>query len=118
MEDGTATVVVELAADGAVREFVEMFQTQYPGSELVAQRTHEQPQRSPLELRGRIIETLTDRQIETLQIAYFSGYFEEPRSRTASEIAETMGISQPTFNSHLRAAQQEIFHQLLDEEHL
>ncbi|WP_232702310.1 bacterio-opsin activator domain-containing protein [Halobacterium wangiae] len=116
MVDGKGTVVVEMAADGAVREFVEMLKTQYPGSELVAQRTHEQPQRSPLELRGRMIETLTDRQLEALQIAYFSGYFEEPRTRTASEIAETMGISQPTFNSHLRAAQQKIFQQLLDDE--
>ncbi|AHG05321.1 hypothetical protein HALDL1_11890 [Halobacterium sp. DL1] len=116
MADGTATVVVEMAADAAVREFVEMFQEHYPGSELVAQRTHQQPQRSPLELRGRMFDTLTDRQLETLQIAYFSGYFEEPRTRTASEIAGTMDIAQPTFNSHLRAAQQKIFHQLLDDD--
>ncbi|MFC7200793.1 helix-turn-helix domain-containing protein [Halospeciosus flavus] len=42
-------------------------------------------------------EKLTTRQREVLQTAYFIGFFEQPRVRTGTEIADAMGISQPTF---------------------
>jgi predicted DNA binding protein len=115
-KDGVAEVTVEVAADAAVREFVDMFQTKYPESELTAQRTLERPPRSPTELRASLTESLTDRQLEAFQTAYFGGYFETPRERTAVEIAESMGISQPTFNNHLRAAQRKLCDTLFREE--
>jgi GAF domain-containing protein/PAS domain-containing protein/DNA-binding CsgD family transcriptional regulator len=108
VEDGTASVVVHLAADADVREFVEMFRATYPDSELTAQRTDAVPERTPFEFVTALTEELTDRQEEMLRTAYFNGYFEEPRARTASEIAESMDISQPTFNSHLRAAMRKL----------
>lgn len=112
IEDGTATVTVEVATD--VRTFVERFQAAYPESELVAQRNRERVQRTPSEVLDELTESLTDRQLETLQTAYFSGYFEEPRTRSASEVAASLGITQPTFSSHLHAAERKLCHQLFE----
>ncbi|MFB6221874.1 MAG: bacterio-opsin activator domain-containing protein [Halolamina sp.] len=102
--DGEATVVVELAADAAVREFVELFRNRFPGAELVAQRSQQRPRQSPAEQRASLTDALTDRQLEALQTAYFSGFFDRPRRHTGTEVAESMGISQPTFSHHLREA--------------
>ncbi len=110
-----ATLTIELAADAAVREFVGMFAAHYPGVELVAQRTCERPDRGPAEFFAGLTETLTERQLEALQLAYHSGYLEEPRERSATDLAAVMDISQPTFNSHLRAAQRKLCTQLFDE---
>jgi len=99
-----ATLVVHLAADAEIREFVEMLKRRYPGTELHAQRRRSGSVRTETGLFARLTEDLTDRQREALQTAYVSGYFEQPRARTASEIAATMNISQPTFTAHLRHA--------------
>jgi predicted DNA binding protein/GAF domain-containing protein len=99
-----ATVVVELAADAAVREFVDLFRNRFSGAELVAQRAKQRPQRSPAEQRAALTESLTDRQLEALQTAYFSGFFDRPRRNTGTDVADSMGISQPTFSHHLREA--------------
>lgn len=48
---------------------------------------------------------VTDRQLETLQTAYHSGYFERPRERTGEEVAESPDITRPTFNGHLRSTE-------------
>lgn len=47
---------------------------------------------------------LTERQARILETAYRSGYFDEDRKRTGSEIADTLDISQPTFSNQLRVA--------------
>lgn len=114
VEDGVATVTVELAADADVREFVGLFLRNYPDSELVARRSAERPRQTPVELRAALTDELTDRQLEVLQTAYFGGYFETPRTQTGSEIAESMGITQPTFNTHARAAQRKLCRQLFE----
>jgi len=114
VEDGTATVVVEVAADAEIREFVAMFNRNYPDSELVAQRTSERPRQTPVELRASLTDELTSRQLEVLQTAYFGGYFEKPRDQTGSEVAESMDISQPTFNTHVRAAQRKLCRELFE----
>lgn len=112
IEDGTATVTVEVATD--VRTFVERFQAVYPESELVAQRSRERVPQTPSEVLDELTETLTDRQLEALQTAYYSGYFESPRTRSASEVAASLGITQPTFSSHLHAAERKLCHRLFE----
>jgi DNA-binding CsgD family transcriptional regulator len=52
----------------------------------------------------RVLDTLTDRQLEVLQTAYYAGYFEWPRHRTGEEIADDLDIAGPTFQQHLRTA--------------
>lgn len=106
--DGEATVVAELGADAPVREFVELFTDRFPGASLTAQRSVQRADRSIAEQRASATETLTDRQLEAIRTAFFSGYFDRPRKHTGTEIAEAMGISQPTFSHHLREAQRRL----------
>jgi PAS domain S-box-containing protein len=51
---------------------------------------------------------LTDRQREAVEAAYHAGYFEWPRGSTAEEVAESMGVSPPTFHNHLRKGEQKV----------
>ena len=52
---------------------------------------------------------LTQKQATALRSAYHHGYFEQPRRSSASEVAESLGISHSTFLQHLRVAQQKAF---------
>lgn len=58
---------------------------------------------------------VTDRQREALWAAHSSGYFEWPRAHSGQEVADLLGISQPTFNRHLRLALQSVLAVLFDE---
>lgn len=52
---------------------------------------------------------LTQKQLNGLQAAYYEGYFAQPREQSATEIAESLGITHSTFLRHLRAAHRNIF---------
>jgi len=112
--DGAVTMTIEVAGDADVRAFTEMITTKHPSAELTAQRTSQRVQRTPREFQSAVTAALTDRQHEVLNTAYSSGYFEQPRTRNGSEIADSLGITQPTFNSHLRAAQRKLFTHLFE----
>ncbi|MFW5949148.1 MAG: bacterio-opsin activator domain-containing protein [Halolamina sp.] len=107
-EDGEATVTAELGADAPVREFVDLFRDRFPGAELLAQRTHNRTETAVAQQRASVAAALTDRQREAIRTAYRSGFFDRPRTQTGTEIADAMGISQPTFSHHLREAQRRL----------
>ncbi|USZ72471.1 bacterio-opsin activator domain-containing protein [Natronosalvus halobius] len=110
-EGGDGTIVVALPESADVRLFIDTIQATYDHSELLARR--EQPRDRDRQTKSGFAadmdEILTDRQREVLRTAYESGFFESPRERTGSEISDTLGVSQPTFNNHLRAAQRKFF---------
>lgn len=91
-----------LAADG-IAEF-------HPDIELVS----EELVYSPHLLSDVVEAALTDRQLATLDAAYFSGYFDSPRTSTGKELAERFGVTRQTFNQHLRKAQQIVFRHLFE----
>jgi PAS domain S-box-containing protein len=108
-----ATLVVELPAGGDVRAFVDQLLEVCPAFEVVAQRRHQQPDRTPPETRARLEQRLTDRQLEVLQTAVAAGYFAWPRDSSAEDVAERLDITQPTLTKHLRAAERKAFDLLL-----
>lgn len=57
---------------------------------------------------------LTDRQYEALTLAISRGYYEEPRQATAEELADEMGISQPSMSSLLRRAERQLLSSTLE----
>ncbi|MFC7019269.1 MULTISPECIES: bacterio-opsin activator domain-containing protein [Haloarcula] len=59
-------------------------------------------------------EHLTGRQWTTVQRAYYAGYFEQPRRRTGTELAEKMDVTTTTFHRHLRNAEAEFFRVLFE----
>lgn len=48
---------------------------------------------------------LTDKQIEALVLAHQEGYYQWPRVRSASELAQHLGLSSSAFLDHLRHAE-------------
>jgi len=84
----------------------------FPDAHLIAKTQSESTNTLPW-LKS-LPDELTDKQIDTLKTAYYSGYFDETREQTGSEIAESLGIAQPTFSNRLRSAQRNLFAALWD----
>ena len=115
-DSGEVRLVVDVSEDADVRQFAEMMQSRYQDVELVGRRERERPVQTRDSFRAELSDLLTDRQEEVLRTAYLSGFFETPRDRTGGEIAESLDVSQPTFNNHLRAAQRKLFTLLFEGE--
>ena len=113
--DGTATVLVEAPRDVDVRRLLETFRQVYPNARLVARREVDREVDTAAERRKRIAETLTDRQLTALRLAYYGGYFDWPRGTTGEEIAEKMEISPPTMHQHLRSALSHLLTEFFEE---
>ena len=102
VEDGVGTCLIEVSQNANVREIAEALTVVYENTELVARREIDRPVRTAAERRNRILDQLTDRQLTTLRLAYYSGFFDWPRESTGEEIAEAMDVSPPTMHQHLR----------------
>lgn len=112
-EEGV-TLAVEMPTESSVRRFVEGLRSDYRTVELIGRRDHDRPPVVREEVGETIASELTERQREILQVAYFSGYFEEPRETTGAELAERLGINRSTFHRTLRAAERASFTSLLE----
>ncbi len=102
VDSGVGTCLVEVSQNAAVREIAEALTVIYENTELVARREVDRPVRTAAQRRNRILDQLTDRQLTTLRLAYYGGFFDWPRESTGEEIAEAMDISPPTMHQHLR----------------
>ncbi|PCR88916.1 GAF domain-containing protein [Natrinema ejinorense] len=102
-----ATLVIDVPEGVDVRTITQLVRETLSPIELQRKETVEQA--AERDLYSRVRETLTDRQLEVLQTAYYSGFFESPRENTGEEIAETLEISPPAFYQHVRAVQRKLF---------
>jgi PAS domain S-box-containing protein len=102
---GTLRLLVEVPAPVEPQTVVESLRRSYDDVELRDQRELDRPSRTRRTFRSMVEESLTERQQEVLRTAYFGGFFEWPRDRTGQDIADSLGVSQPTVNRHLRAAE-------------
>lgn len=94
-------VTVDVPVGTNVLELVEMLEEPFGSAVLESRRTVERALQTKQEHVTAMVEPLTDRQLEVLRTAYFSGYYEWPREMTGEEVAELLGVSQPTVNRHL-----------------
>ncbi|KDE59049.1 bacterio-opsin activator [Halostagnicola sp. A56] len=67
------------------------------------------------DLRTRLLEELTDRQLEVVRVAYHGGFFESPREQTGEDIAASLDISPAAFYGHNRTVQRKLFSVLFEE---
>lgn len=111
MEDGCELhVAVPQSQD--VQTFVRYISDQYPDVTLTTQEDRPDPT-SPTS-RRLLEDNLTERQADILRTAYYSGYFDRPRKRTGTDIADSLDISQPAFAKQLRVAQYRLLTALLE----
>lgn len=102
VDGGRGRFCIEVPRSADVRRLTDRLRTAYPNTTLVAQREHERPARTAMEVRQSLDDRLTDRQREALERATYAGYFEWPRTNAAGDVAEAMGISETTFHYYLR----------------
>ncbi|WP_217920467.1 helix-turn-helix domain-containing protein [Halolamina sp. CBA1230] len=114
-ERGEGRIVAELPASYDAGEVIAAFQSEY-GGELVAKRERESftPLFSNRELDRELERRLTDRQHEVLETAFEAGYYDWPRRTSGAELADRLGISQPTLSEHLTAAERELLGLVFD----
>ncbi|ELY56821.1 putative PAS/PAC sensor protein [Natronococcus amylolyticus DSM 10524] len=113
-DDGEGRFVVELPYDADVRAVVDGLEEYYDRTELVAQRERERTEPSDAVVREAFDDALTDRQREVLRAAYLSGFFDWPRGANSGEVAEVLGITEPTFHEHLRTCQRKLISAYFD----
>lgn len=100
--DAELNATVRLPPGLDVRGLVEYLDTLYGSARLTARREADitdRPERGP---HAAVRERLTDRQLQVLRTAYFSGFFDWPRQTTGQDLAEKFDVSQPTVSRHLR----------------
>lgn len=106
---GEGRVVAVVPAQADVRRVFEAFRRAHPDAELIAQHDRGPPIRTRQGLSVTLADQLTEKQFEVLETAHRLGYFEWPREHTAAECAAALGITQPTFSQHVRAAENTVF---------
>ncbi|MBZ6494035.1 bacterio-opsin activator domain-containing protein [Natrinema longum] len=112
--DDRSRLEIDLGNPIDVRSFLRTLETVHSKTELVARRDRDRPPRTARSFADPIA-ALSERQRRTLEAAYYSGFFEWPREHTGEEVADSLGISQPTFSRHLRVAQRKLFESLFDD---
>lgn len=113
-DEGYAVIRVPRTSD--IRSFVELFETQYEEVNLVGRQEVDEPIKTQQEFESEFRSQLTKREVEILKTAYVSGFFESPRVTTAQELAERLGVSQPTVSRHIRAGERKLFGLVFDDE--
>ncbi|MFA9414953.1 bacterio-opsin activator domain-containing protein [Natrinema sp. HArc-T2] len=104
-EAGRARLTLEVPRSANVRAVVEAVEDRYTGTDIISFQQREREAETREEFAAGLEEALTDRQFGALQRAYLGGYFEWPRPTTGEELAQSMGVSRPTFHEHLRTAE-------------
>lgn len=112
VEPNIATLVIDIPDSGHLRQIDHFLRETFADVKLRSKQTVDHP--SQTDLRSQILEQLTDRQLEVIQTAYYSGFFESPRESTGEEVAATLGISPAAFYQHARIVQYKLFTTLFD----
>ncbi len=109
-----ARLLVELPKYASVKSFLSMVEGEYDDVEVLSSHTKEKEFQTESGFKGRLKEELTRRQLETLETAYYSGYFDSPRESTGQDIADQLGVTQPTVTENIKAGQRKLLRLLLD----
>lgn len=112
-EHSTVDVVAEAPQDVDVRAVTERLEATYDTVSMLSKQKRDHGRRPRETAWEDVLSRLTDRQYAALAAAYFGGYYDWPRDSTAEEIADSLGVSAPTFHQHLRRAQQKAVRTLL-----
>lgn len=106
---GDFRFTVEVPPGRDKHQLVNLVQDYYADATLQAQRTIHRDEPETAAPHSVFKDRLTPKQRAALETAFHAGYFEWPRTTTGSEIAVSLGITQPTFSQHFRAAERTFF---------
>ncbi|MFC7132678.1 MULTISPECIES: bacterio-opsin activator domain-containing protein [Salinibaculum] len=107
------TLVVDLPASIEVRHVTQFLADRSGDIDLASKQTREQA--SEHGFYASVLDWLTDRQLEVLETAYYSGFFESPRKADGKAVADSLEISPQAFYQHIRTTQRKLFAELIDD---
>ena len=106
--DGSGSVTIRVPPQSDPRTIIDTIQSSFPDITVTAKRKVDDKVQSVSSFKRRLEETLTTRQLDVLETALASGYFEWPRDSTAEQVADSLGIAAPTFHEHLRSGERKL----------
>lgn len=104
-------VTVEVPQSVHVRSFIQTYKARYPSAELVSRQQVSEENSGTS--NDQLIGELTDQQRTALEAALEGGFFAWPRDKTGEDVAESLGVSAPTFHRHLRVGLEKIVSKVL-----
>ncbi|EMA27071.1 bacterio-opsin activator domain-containing protein [Haloarcula japonica] len=107
------TFVVDVPQSVDVRNIAQLVDSTFSGVELKRKETLERGIEQ--DRSSEFLTDLTERQLEVIQTAYYSGYFESPRTKSGEDIATMLEISPPAFYQHVRTVQRKLFTTLFED---
>ncbi|WP_231186832.1 bacterio-opsin activator domain-containing protein [Haladaptatus sp. DYF46] len=113
-DNGDTTATIFVPSPVTVRTIDDVLSDVYPSSELVAQRERERPPETGGRFRERFLDEITHRQLEVVQTAYYSGYFDSPRTNDGAAVAAMLDISSAAFYEHVRKVQRKLIGSVFD----
>lgn len=102
--NGRVEVTVQFPRRTDVSQVVETVEAHWPAAALKARSERDVDRERPGPFEG-----LTRKQEDALRAATLAGFFERPQEASATEVAETLGVSSSTFLHHLRNAERKVF---------
>ena len=112
--DGEAHLEIELPAGADARSIVQRIKDRHPRTDLRRYQERERPPTTKREFIADLEDRLTDQQFTALQRAHVGGYYDRDRGTNGDELAESMGVSRPTFHQHLRAAERKLVEEFFE----
>ncbi|WP_174811915.1 helix-turn-helix domain-containing protein [Salinadaptatus halalkaliphilus] len=109
---GRVTVTVVCPTDAAIQELTAALQERYPVATVGSIRSRPHPERE--QTLDELLDSMTEKQLQAIELAFYAGYFERPREHNTTEIASKLGVSRATFTQHLRAAERKLLTQMFD----
>ncbi len=108
-------IVIRIPRTANPRSFETVLKDHFGSVNLVARREYDEPILTAEQFEATYKNRLTERQNEVLQTAYYAGYFESPRGINAGELADMLGIAQPTVSRHLRSSERKYLSMIYDQ---
>lgn len=112
VDHGRVTVTVVCPDDRDVNALSSALEEHYPDVSVASIQSNRHPTNTTTV--GDLLEAMTDKQLQAVELAYYSGYFERPRDHNTTEIASKFGVSRATFTQHLRAAERKLLSRVFD----
>lgn len=115
-DSDSTKIVIRIPRSADPRAFDALLEERLGDVDLIARREYDEPIMTAQEFEAEYRERLTERQDEVLQTAYYAGYFEWPRETKSEELANILGIAQPTVSRHIRASEKEFLSMVYEDE--
>ena len=109
----TTRLTIDVPTSIDVRTITQLVADTFESVELRSKQTLDQA--AEHDIYAEFLSALTDRQLEVVQTAYYSGFFESPRESTGEDVAATLDISPPAFYQHVRTVQRKLFTALFED---